>query len=138
MGDNVYDIFKAYASFGTSTEKLTTALNDLAYQVNNIQYTPEEVGKALKNVSDRLMESEANCNYALSNIDSTIATHSNVEEMKLDIEQIKKDIEELKKLFNDTRLESDAESVIPIPKVDLDFSDLYDSYYDFIKNPFTD
>lgn len=31
MGDNGYDIFKAFASFGTNTEELTTTLNDLAY-----------------------------------------------------------------------------------------------------------
>ena len=83
------------------------------------------------------MESEANCNYALSNIDSTIATcSSDIEEMKLDIEQLRKDIEELKLLFNDTRPEPNAEIVNPIENWHLDFSDLYDSYYDFIKNPF--
>lgn len=136
MGNDKYDIFKAWASMGGSIGEFTTALNDLNYAVNSIQHTPEEVGEALKKMNDRLIQNEANCSYALSNIDSTIATRSDVEEMKLDIEQIKKDIEELKKLFNDTRPESNAEIVNPIENWHLDFSDLYDSYYDFIKNPF--
>lgn len=98
------------------------------------------MGESLKRMNDRLIENEANYNYVLSNIDSTIATCSgyenDIEEMKLDIEQIKKDIEELKKLFNDTRPEPSAEIVKPNENWHLDFSDLYDSYYDFIKNPF--
>lgn len=31
MENNVYDIFKAFASFGVNAEELTTKFNDLAY-----------------------------------------------------------------------------------------------------------
>ena len=88
-------------------------------------------------MSDRLTENEANCQYAVTKVDTDAITCTReIDEIKLDIEQLRKDIAELKEIFSDIRPGPDAEIVNPIQKIDLDFSDLYDDYYDFIKNPF--
>jgi hypothetical protein len=36
MGDNEYDIFKAFASVGVNADEFTTTLNNLNCVVNNI------------------------------------------------------------------------------------------------------
>ena len=137
MGDNEYDIFKAFASVDVNADEFTTTLNNLNCVVNNIQHSSEKAGKALKTMSDRLTENEANCQYAITKVDMDAITYTReIDEIKLDIEQLRKDIAELKEIFNNARPGMDAEIVNPIGNWHLDFSDLYDSYYDFIKNPF--
>ena len=90
-------------------------------------------------MSDRLSENEANYWYTITKADVDATTYTReIDDIKLDIEQLRKDIAELKVLFNDIRPESSAEIVNPIQKVDLDFSDLYEDYYNFVKNPFID
>ena len=139
MGDNKYDIFKAWASMGGSVDEFTTTLNNWNCVVNNIQRSSEETDKALKEMSDRLSENEANYWYTITKADVDATTYTReIDDIKLDIEQLRKDIAELKVLFNDIRPESSAEIVNPIQKVDLDFSDLYEDYYNFVKNPFID